>query len=199
MSRSGFKNIELIKASAIYSKLKKEVTEAGILDRAYGYYAFSFVFTLSGFISSLFAIYYSQSAIFLSLSCISLAIFTVQMAGLMHDGSHRAVFKSALANDVLGYFATSIFGYAYSKWYVTHNMHHASPNRENEDPDMNRPFLAFSEEEAKSKKGISRFLIKYQTLTYLPIISTSALYMQLSGFFYFITDFKLRSILDPII
>lgn len=198
MKKPELKNIELIKASKAYAKLKRDVTDAKILDRAYVYSVLLIPFSIMGMIASAYLIYLAKSPLAIIFFCIIFVLFSVQIAGLVHDSGHRAVFKSTLANDILGYFSCFLIVYTFSKWKVSHNKHHANPNEEGKDPDIDRPLIAFSEGQAKSKKGILRKLVKIQAYLYYPVGSLTVLYAQISGFYYFAKDVKKIRVFESI-
>ncbi len=162
--------IEQIK---VFQDLKKELAEAGLFNRRYVYYFFKTFFTLLAQILVFAAIYFLRHQPILQLLLvIPYAFVAVQLVGLVHDAGHRAIFKSAKFNDYLGLAIFGPFGgVSYSWWYDKHNLHHASPNEEGIDPDINFPVVAFTKEQAKSKKGFFRWVVKYQTIFYLFLVS----------------------------
>lgn len=177
--------IDITEAAKAYAKLKKEVARIGILDRSYIYYSFMILITFIGLFSSLYLIYLSQSFLSLFAALILFVIVMAQITGLLHDSGHRAVFKSALANDILGYISCTFLAYTYRKWKINHNKHHSKPNDEDSDPDIERPVLAFSKKQLKSKNTFMKALIKYQAYLYYPLSFLTTLYTQFSGIYYF--------------
>lgn len=150
----------------IYANLKAQVTAAGILDRSVVYYLPTIVSAFGGFFASLYAVYAFDAFAPLALSCLVFAFFSVQVAGLMHDAGHRCVFNSKRANDVLGYVACFLTGAIFESWRWHHNAHHAYPNQQDKDPDMEIPFIASSSELFRSKTGIQRFCARWQVYYY---------------------------------
>lgn len=177
-------------SAKIYAKLKKDISAAGILDRDYFYYTLVGIFAFGGFFLSLFFLITLDSFIGVFLSSLAFSIFTIQFAGIFHDASHRAIFKSAKNNDILGYITCAFLAYTYRKWLENHNKHHSNPNEEGMDPDINRPMFSFSSKQIKSKKGISLFLSKIQVFLYYPISSLTSVYIHFANIVYFIKDHK---------
>lgn len=167
--KTEFKNIDLIKASKSYAGLQGVVTEAGILQRAYFYYLLLVLFTFGGLFVSMFAIFRLDNYFYIILACLSFTFFSVQLGGLMHDSGHRAVFSKAGNNDILGYICGAFLGMVYDNWKLRHNAHHAHPNQEEEDPDIEFPFIATSKELFQKKKGLERMLIRYQAFYFYPL------------------------------
>ena len=173
-----------------YAKLRKEVEAAGILERSYGYYVFTFLFIFSGFFLSYFAFTIATKPIYWLLLAPLCAFFTVQISGIFHDSGHRAIFNSAKNNDLVGYISCGLLAYTYKKWKITHNKHHANPNEEEMDPDIDRPIFAFSQKQMRAKNGFSRLLAKIQVFLYFPLGTLTAIYSQIAAFFYFTSKGK---------
>lgn len=85
-----------------------------------------------------------------------------QVGFLMHDAGHHQIFSTAKKNAFLGYISTFLVGVSLQYWVSKHNEHHAHPNREDMDPDIDVPVLAFSPEQASAKRGWQRFFVKRQ-------------------------------------
>lgn len=187
LSRS---TISVERGNKAYRELRQEVIKAGILDRDYSFYLVHFIFAISGFAFSIYKVFTTVDLPFLILWSIILGFFSVQVAAYLHDAGHRAVFKSTFWNDMLGYLAVSPFGMGYSYWKIKHNAHHAHPNEEDEDPDLELPVLSFTKERYQSKKGLARFLRKYQTLLYYPMATLVFLSVRNMSLQHFIKNFK---------
>lgn len=177
-------------AAKIYAKLKNEITAAGILDRDYFYYTIVGIFAFGGFFLSLYFITISSSFAGVLLSSLSFSFFTIQFGGIFHDASHRAIFKSAKNNDIIGYIACAPVAYTYRKWLENHSKHHSNPNEEDVDPDIMRPMFSFSNKQMKSKKGMYLSLSKIQVFLYYPIGTLTSVFMQITNIVYFIKEHK---------
>lgn len=162
--------ISYLDGSKAYQKLRERVTEEGILDRDYLYYVFHISISLAGFSFCLYKLFTAVSVPHTIIWSMLFALFSVQVAGgNVHEGGHRAIFKSTFWNDVIGYIASAPFGMGYSYWKVKHNQHHAHPNEEGEDPDVELPILSFTKERYNAKKGLANILKRYQVWLYYPI------------------------------
>lgn len=92
-----------------------------------------------------------------------LAFVFTQFAFIAHDAGHRQGFKSTKLNDVVGLIhANLMLGMSFAWWNDKHNAHHAHPNQHDMDPDIAMVVLAFSEEDAITRKGIFRFMVAHQ-------------------------------------
>lgn len=180
--------ISILTGAKAYAKLRKDVTDAGILNRDYAYYALLGFIIFGGFFLSIFFIIISHSPLFIALSGFLFALFAVQICGIFHDSGHRAIFKSAKNNDIVGYFSCALLAYTYKKWKINHNKHHANPNEEEMDPDIERPMFSFNEKQMKAKSGLWLFLSRMQVYFYYPISMLTGIYSQIVNIAYFTKD-----------
>lgn len=177
--------ISALDGASAYAALKQEITKAGILDRSYTYYFFLALFITCGFILSAYYIVRTPMSWQLVFWCLSLAFFSVQIGGFIHDGGHRAIMKSPKNNDFLGYLFDTLVAIGYSSWKIAHNAHHANPNVEDEDPDIELPFHSFTKERFARQKGLYKALSKFQVFLYFPVRSLVALNFRFSHLKYF--------------
>ena len=59
---------------------------------------------------------------------------------------------------------------------------HIAPNNIDIDPDVDISVLAYSEEQAYEKKGVARFIVKYQTYFWFPLLTITAFSKRFSLF-----------------
>src|SRR5205823_1058138 len=62
-----------------------------------------------------------------------------------------------------------------------HNRHHANPNHEDEDPDIDIPALAFTTEQANAKHGLTRWVARHQAWLFFPLLCFEALMLRVSS------------------
>ncbi len=174
-----------------YVELRKEVTDAGLLDRQYGYYAFKILSSLA-MVCGFGFLFLTVSNFWLQLLLVfGLTVGVLQFAFLGHDAGHKAMCKSDRWNDFFGHISFELFGgVGYNYWVARHNEHHASPNHEGEDPDM---IFVQSEGMMARKKGLGLFLARRQHWLYFPALSMYALVFQVRST---IHNIKLRNSLD---
>ena len=86
------KNIRMTHAqgAAAYSKLRKEVGEAKILDRAYLYYGVLITLILVAYFGTLYLLYYSINPFAVAALSLFFGIVSIQVTGIVHDAGHRA-------------------------------------------------------------------------------------------------------------
>jgi fatty acid desaturase len=104
------------------------------------------------------------------LNAVFLAFVLGQWGFLGHDAGHRQIFNGAPRNDLFGLLPSLLLGLSRSWWIDTHNQHHVNPNDLDLDPHTALPILAFSEEQARSKRGFLRFLVGYQSFYFIPVL-----------------------------
>ena len=177
--------LTVAQGTAAYARLKTEATRAGIFKRSLTYYAVMVAFAFAGYALSVWGIVETESYPLLALACLSFSFFSVQAAGLMHDSGHRAVFDSKLNNDRLGYVCSGLLGMVFDNWKTRHNMHHAHPNQEDMDPDMEIPFIATNEDLYLKKGLLQRWFVKYQAFYYYPLGSIVSFSNRLGSISYF--------------
>lgn len=191
--------IKMIDGARAYAKLSNIVAAEGILNRDYTYYSLQMTITLVGFAFSLFLIIASSNlAVIVALSVI-FAFFAVQIAGLVHDTGHRAIFKSAKNNDIFGYFFTSLIAINYSAWKKRHNKHHAQPNVKNEDPDLEIPLVTFTKERLLEKNNLERFLTKFQSRTYFFLLALTSFYERKLSILFLTRQYRPKLFLESIV
>ena len=111
------------------------------------------------------------------LSCISIAMYMVHSGWISHDICHNQVFKERWMVDIVGgyLFGCLSQGFSSTWWKNKHNTHHASPNVEDHDPDINTaPLLAWSasllKKSLKEHPVLSKALLSYQHLLFFPLL-----------------------------
>jgi fatty acid desaturase len=59
---------------------------------------------------------------------------------------------------------------SYDSWVIKHNAHHAHPNHADADPDIDIPVLAFSVEQAATRRGPFRWIVAHQAAMFVPLL-----------------------------
>ncbi len=174
--------------AAAYTRLKQDITDAGILRRSYSFYLPLILFSFAGYGLSFWALFAWEGYLLLLVACLGVSFFTVQLAGLMHDAGHRAAFQSKRANNLLGLATTAAIGMVFTNWTERHNRHHARPNQEGADPDMEVPFLALTQANYAAKDAAQRFTVRWQAYYYYPLGSLVGFSNRLGSISYFLRN-----------
>jgi fatty acid desaturase len=162
-----------------YAELKRLVKQRGLLDRQPAYYAGKTAFTLGPLAVSLALLFVLGDTWFQLLNAAFLAFVFVQISLLAHDFGHRQfTFLRPRKDDWLTLvFGNLLLGISRQWWIDKHNEHHGHPNQMDLDPDVDIPLLAFEEEQALEKRGLARFVVKYQAALIFPLSLLQAISM----------------------
>jgi fatty acid desaturase len=165
-----------------FAELAKGIKDAGLLDRRYGYYVAKMAANAVMLAGAMTAFVLLGDSWWQLLVAGFLALVTTQLAFTGHDAGHRQIFASRRANDAVGHAHGALTGISYEWWVGKHNKHHANPNHEDSDPDIDIPVLAFSRAQAGLKSGITRWVSKYQAFLFFPLLLTEAVMLRISSF-----------------
>jgi fatty acid desaturase len=158
---------------AAYQRLRSTIIAAGLLERRYGYYAWrtlvSYAFLIAG-LGLAFTVPHSLG--WSTLVAVLLGFGLAQIAQIGHDCGHLQVFRRAWPNWALGQLCFSLtVGVGFWSWRGRHNQHHVETNDEDDDPDLSFGGLfTLNEAEAASRRGLSRFVVRYQAWLFVPVL-----------------------------
>jgi fatty acid desaturase len=100
-----------------------------------------------------------------------LAFVFTQLGFLGHDAGHKQIFASRRANYVLGLLHGNLaIGLSYGWWVDKHNRHHAHPNTDGADPDLEIGALAFTSRQAGARGQMAAFAYRYQAFFFFPLL-----------------------------
>jgi fatty acid desaturase len=153
-----------------YTELKRLIQQKRLLGQQPAYYTFKILFTISLLAASvIFLLVVSNFGLQL-LNAVFMAFAFSQIGFLAHDIGHRQVFRTTRKTEISAFVIGNVLlGWSWSWWIDKHNRHHGHPNSLDSDPDIAIPLLAFTEEEARSRRGFLRFMVKYQAYFVLPL------------------------------
>jgi fatty acid desaturase len=162
--------------------LLRQVKSAGLLDRRRGYYVAKMAAT--GFLLL------GGWAIFVGLGdswwqlfvAAFLAFVFTQLGFIGHDAGHSQIFRTRRVNYLVGLLHANLaIGLSYGWWIDKHNRHHAHPNNEDKDPDVEIGALAFTAGQARAKRGLYRFISRHQRYLFLPLLLLEAVQLHASS------------------
>ncbi len=157
--------------AADYARLKGLVSRAGLLEKQPHAYLWRFITTGLGLALCGALLFLGKGVLFQLANGALLGVLYAQVGFLMHDAGHRQIFRSTAANNAVGFICANLLvGLSFSWWMDKHNRHHASPNQLDTDPDIDFPVLAFSEEQALSKRWPCRMIVRHQALYFFPLL-----------------------------
>ncbi|MGA6166535.1 fatty acid desaturase family protein [Amycolatopsis magusensis] len=172
-----------------FARLSRRINQAGLLDRRPGYYALRI-----GVVTALFAATWTLFAWLgdtwaTLFAAVLLAVLFGQIALLSHDLAHRQVFRTRRPSEIAGRLAGNLgIGMSYGWWMDKHTRHHANPNHEELDPDVDPDVLVWSKDQARAARGIPRFIGRYQAYLFFPLLTLEGLNLHFSG---------VRAVLNP--
>ena len=153
-----------------FAELSRTIKQAGLLERRRGYYVTRIVLNILAFAGGWVAfVVLGNSWWQLALAAFFALMFT-QLSFIGHDAGHKQIFRSRAANDAVGYLHGGFVGLSFGWWVNKHNKHHANPNHETADPDLDIPALAFTVGQGGTKRGFLRWMAKYQAFLFFPLL-----------------------------
>jgi fatty acid desaturase len=156
---------------AEYAQLKRLLELEGLFARQPLYYILTVLVTLAALAASLTIVMNIKLIGLQLLNAVFLGFVFCQLSYVVHDAGHGQIFRSSRKNHLLGTLITSlVLGMSYKYWHQSHNRHHANPNQVDLDPDIEVSMMAFTEEQARAKTGLSRLITMYQAYFFVPML-----------------------------
>ncbi|HEY1574723.1 MAG TPA: acyl-CoA desaturase [Pseudonocardiaceae bacterium] len=153
-----------------YAELSRTIRDAGLLRRRYGYYLLTMGLTIAAFAAAWVVFGFLGNSWWQLFVAGFLALVCTHLSFIGHDAGHKQIFRGRRANDVVGVLHGGLVGLSYGWWVSKHNRHHANPNHEDDDPDLDIPALAFTVGQGHTKIGLTRFIAKYQAFLFFPLL-----------------------------
>jgi fatty acid desaturase len=166
-----------------FSRLRRAVTEAGLLRPRPGYYALR-----SGLVGSLLAAGWAAFAAvgnswYQMLVAVFLAVAYAQVALVAHDLAHQQILRSRRASAACGVLVGNlVIGMSYGWWSDKHTRHHMNPNNADHDPDVAPNILLWSTEQAEASRGLPRLLGRWQAFLFVPLLTLEGMNLHVSSF-----------------
>jgi fatty acid desaturase len=151
------------------------VRERGLFQKQPAYYARQVALVLAMSAASVACLTLTRSPWVQLLNALFWAFTFGQITFLGHDAGHGQVMRTSRQNEYLGLFLIDLMLGASRAWWVDkHNLHHGNPNQLDVDPDIDFPVIAFSETQARRKRGFSRLVVRYQGYLFFPLLLLEA-------------------------
>lgn len=111
-----------------------------------------------------------------------LAVVFGQVALVAHDVGHRQVFRLRRASAWTGRIAGNLgIGMGYGWWQDKHSRHHANPNHEELDPDVEPDVLVWTRGQARAAKGLPRLIGGSQAYLFFPLLALEGVNLHVAG------------------
>jgi fatty acid desaturase len=165
-----------------YAILLRQVKGAGLLNRRRGYYITKMIVTIGLLIAGITAFGRLGDSWWQLLVAAFLAFVFAQLGFIGHDAGHRQIFRTARSNYLVGVLHANLaIGLSYGWWVDKHNRHHAHPNDEDRDPDVQVGAIAFTTDQALAKRGLVRLIARHQRYVVLPLLLLEAAQLHVSS------------------
>jgi fatty acid desaturase len=165
-----------------FAALSQLITAAGLMRRRPGYYLARIGLVASLYIAGWAAFVAVGDSWYQLIVAACLAVVFAQLALVAHDIAHRQVFRTRRASQIAGLIAGNLgIGMSYGWWMDKHTRHHANPNHEERDPDVQPDVLVWSTRQAKASSGIPRLLARWQAYLYLPLLPLEGLALRVNS------------------
>lgn len=151
------------------------------MERRRGYYAVKISLTFLAFACGCAAFALLGDSWWQLITAVFFAGVFTQLAFLGHDAGHKQIFRTRWANDAVGYTHSGLVGMSYGWWVGKHTRHHANPNHEESDPDIELGSLAFTAGQSRAKRGFVRWMAKYQAFLFFPLLLLEGLNLHAQG------------------
>ncbi|UGT55310.1 fatty acid desaturase family protein [Nocardia asteroides] len=169
-------------ADGDYARLLRRVSDAGLLRRRPGYYALRLSLVGAAFVGGWAAFVLVGDSWWTLLVAAFLAVAFAQVALVMHDVAHRQVFRLRKPTELVGRVVGNAgIGLGYGWWQDKHTRHHANPNHEDLDPDVAPDVLVWSQEQARSSRGLPRLIGRAQAYLFFPLLLLEGLNLHVAG------------------
>lgn len=154
-----------------FHQLAAEVNDAGLMRRRYGFYwSMILGWTFAAFAILLAVALLPDTWIQLVLAAL-LGLAMAQLAFLGHEAAHHQVFESRQWNEwTARVIAGLLTGLSLGWWVDKHSRHHANPNKDLADPDVDAGVLSFTPESTDRRSGLGAKLARYQGYYFLPLL-----------------------------
>lgn len=162
-----------------YTQVSQTVRDAGLLRRAYWFYALvagAILVALGGAVTGFILL---GTSWFQLLIAAGLGVIFTQIAFLTHEAAHRQILRLGPANDRLARILAGSIGLSYSWWDSKHTRHHSNPNRVGKDPDIEVDTISFIEEDAVSATGLRRAITRRQGWFFFPLLTLEGINLHL--------------------
>lgn len=167
---------------SLYADLKRQVTDAGLLERRLRPCLVTMVLTLLLLVLAVALLGFLHATWLHLLEAALLAVVFTQIGFIGHDVGHGQVLRSGWQRTLLSLLhGNLLLGVSTGWWVDKHNEHHSHPNQLDHDPDIAIPILAFSAEQAQRMQGFARVIGRYQAFALFPLLMLEGVSLRLDS------------------
>ncbi|MFF1422825.1 fatty acid desaturase family protein [Streptomyces sp. NPDC058280] len=169
-------------AGSDFACLAKKITAAGLMRRRPWYYLLR-MSLVAGLYAGGWAAFAAVGDSWWTLAVAAfLAVVFGQVALVAHDVGHRQVFRLRRASAWTGRIAGNLgIGMGYGWWQDKHSRHHANPNHEELDPDVEPDVLVWTRGQARKATGLPRLIGGSQAYLFFPLLALEGFNLHVAG------------------
>ncbi|MFS8201183.1 fatty acid desaturase family protein [Streptomyces sp. CWNU-52B] len=165
-----------------YAALSREVRQSGLLKRRPLYYSAKVGANLALLAAGWTAFALIGESWWQLVTAAFLAVMFTQTAFIGHDAGHHQIAASKRVNNLLGrVHADLLVGLSYGWWISKHTRHHTHPNHVDRDPDIADGAIAFTEDQARVRRGAYAWLGRHQAWLFFPMLLLEGLALHVAG------------------
>ncbi|HAM27439.1 MAG TPA: acyl-CoA desaturase [Microbacteriaceae bacterium] len=166
-----------------FTELARLVHSSGLMRRRYGYYWTRLIALPVIYAAGVVGFILIGNSWWQVVTAAVFAVIFTQTAFLGHDAAHRQIFRSGKWNDWISLIIGDLFvGMSYGWWQHKHTRHHANPNKEGSDPDIELPVISFTPAQVAAKHGrFASWLIAHQGGFFFPVLLLEGLSLHASS------------------
>ncbi|GAA4816457.1 acyl-CoA desaturase [Streptomyces ziwulingensis] len=168
-------------AGSDFARLSRRIAEAGLLGRRPGYYTLRITAVAALYAAGWIAFVRVGDSWWTLAVAGFLAVTFGQVALVAHDVAHRQVFRRRRASETAGRIASAGIGMGYGWWQDKHTRHHANPNNEDLDPDVDPNLLVWTQDQARSATGLPRVIGRWQAFLFFPLLTLEGFNLHVSS------------------
>src|SRR5512133_1508053 len=165
-----------------YALLLRQVKAAGLLERRTGYYVRRITVTAALLAAGWTAFVLIGDSWWQLAVAVFLAFVFTQFGFVGHEAGHRQISGSRRVNDIIGLlYGDLAIGLSFGWWVDKHNRHHAHPNQEGKDPDIEIGALAFTEGQARGRGPVAQLVYRYPAYLFFPLLLLEGVNLHLAS------------------
>ena len=167
-----------------FGVLARQVREAGLLDRRFGYYGVKIPITIAAFGAGFAGLALVGNSWWALGIAAFLGLMFAQVGFVGHDAGHQEVFRSRRANRLLGLAVGNVLiGMSFGWWVPKHSAHHAHPNEVGRDPDVGDGLVAYTTADTATtvRFRMARLMERWRAHLFFPLMVLRSLGIYVSG------------------
>ena len=154
-----------------FAQLSRRIQEAGLMERAPVYFAVRLTLIALAFVGVWGVFFLIGNSWWQLVTAVAMAAVFGQVGLVSHELAHRQIFNGRRLSEAVGRGVGNLgIGLGYGWWQDKHTRHHANPNHEERDPDVQAELFVWSESQARTARGIPAVFGKYQAFLFYPVL-----------------------------